>query len=110
MSELSERAEQPINLSPKLKPETKAKLFFLAACFGLVFLIYGRTLAGDFVFDDRHIIERQALLSNLNLLDQVLTEPYAAVEAGAYRPITLLSYTFNFYCWARRRPVFIWLT
>ena len=76
---------------------TKQKLVFLAICLGLVFLIYGRTLAGDFVFDDRGIVEHQAILSNLNLLDKILTMPYlTAIEAGAYRPITVLSYTLNF--------------
>ena len=35
-----------------LKPETKEKLIFLAICFGLVFLLYGISLFGDFVFDD----------------------------------------------------------
>lgn len=86
-----------IKLDIKLKPETKNKLIFLAVCFGLVFLIYGLTLAGDFVFDDRGIVEHQPILANVNLLDKTLSLPYlTAKEAGAYRPVTLFSYTLNY--------------
>lgn len=79
-----------------MKPETKNKLIFLAICFGLVFLMYGRSILGDFVFDDRGIVEHEALLANFNLFDKVLTLPYWTEEAGLYRPIVLLSYSLNF--------------
>lgn len=79
-----------------MQEETKEKLIFLGVCFLLVFSIYGRTIAGDFVFDDRGIVEHQYLLGNLNNLHRILALPYWAKEAGLYRPITLASYTFNF--------------
>jgi len=79
-----------------MSAELKQKLMFLGICLAAVSLLYGRTLAGDFVFDDRGIVEHQALLSNLNQLDKMLTLPYWTEEAGLYRPITLASYTFNY--------------
>lgn len=75
---------------------SKEKLVFLIACFVLVFLIYGQTLWGDFVFDDRGILDHQYILSDLNNFHRVLALPYWTQETGLYRPITLASYTFNF--------------
>jgi hypothetical protein len=72
------------------------KLIILITCFLLVFAIYGRTLAGNFVFDDRGIIEHQYLLSDFSKIPNVLSLPYWTKEAGLYRPITLFSYTLNF--------------
>lgn len=74
----------------------KEKLVWLAFCFLAVFIIYGRTLAGDFVFDDRGIVDHQALLSNLNRFDQVLMLPYWTEAAGLYRPTVLASYALNY--------------
>ncbi len=73
------------------------KWFWLAACFILVFLMYGRTLWGGFVFDDRGIVEHAAMLGDPNQLHRTMTLPYWTAEAGLYRPITLLSYAFNFF-------------
>lgn len=78
-----------------MERETKEKLIFLVICFILVFLIYGQTLFGDFVFDDRGIVDHQSLLQ-ITHLPQVLTLPYWTKEAGLYRPITLVSYVFNY--------------
>lgn len=88
--------EDEIKFSFKSKPETKNKLIFLAICLGLVFLIYGRSILGDFVFDDRNIVERQVQLSNVNSLDKILVSPYWSEADGAYRPVTLVSFTLNF--------------
>ena len=79
-----------------MSEEAKEKLIFFGICFLLVFSIYGRTLAGDFVFDDRGIVEHQYLLGNLNSLHKILVLPYWTQEAGLWRPATLFSYTFNF--------------
>ena len=70
-------------------------MFFLSF-FVLIFLIYGQSLTGGFVFDDRGIIEHSELLSNLGNLKETALYPYWTVEAGLYRPVTLLSYSFNF--------------
>ncbi|MAF20369.1 MAG: hypothetical protein CMI55_01665 [Parcubacteria group bacterium] len=71
-------------------------LTFLLICFGLVFLIYGSSLGGSFVFDDRSIVNHQNILSDLNNLPEVLIMGYWTPEAGLYRPITLVSYLFNY--------------
>jgi len=60
----------------KIFMQNKEKLIWLGVCLLAVFIIYGRTLAGDFVFDDRGIVDHQYLLSDLNKLDQVLMMPY----------------------------------
>lgn len=96
VNEKTSKIKDEIKFDFKLKPETKNKLIFLVICFGLVFLIYGRSILGDFVFDDRNIVERQAWLSNINLLDKILVLPYWSQADGAYRPVTLASYTLNF--------------
>ncbi|MFH0803932.1 MAG: tetratricopeptide repeat protein [Candidatus Tagabacteria bacterium] len=79
-----------------MKPETREKLIFLAVCLGLVLLIYGQTIFGDFVFDDRGIVEHQFLLSDLKNFHRILTYPYWTEEVGLYRPVTLISYGLNF--------------
>ncbi len=70
-------------------------LIFLVFCFVLVFLIYGQTLGGNFVFDDRYIASSSDtfLVSNLA---QVITSPYWSTTSGLYRPTTLASYALNY--------------
>jgi len=69
---------------------------FLAVCFLFVFLAYGQTLLGDFVFDDRNIVERQAILSNLTQIHKTLTLNYWDQTSGLYRPVVMASYAFNY--------------
>lgn len=73
------------------------KWIILAVCFILVFLMYGQTLWGDFVFDDRGIVDHASMLSDPNQLHRTLSLPYWTAEAALYRPTTLLSYAFNFF-------------
>lgn len=73
----------------------KEKWIFLVICLVVVFSMYGRTLWGDFVFDDRGIVEHQNVL-NFGKLPLVLAMPYFTAEAGLYRPTVLLSYALNF--------------
>jgi hypothetical protein len=63
--------------------------------FILIFIIYGQSLSGDFVFDDRNIIEHLPILSDIKNIDQVALHPFWTIENGLYRPTTLLSYSFN---------------
>lgn len=72
------------------------KLIWPAFCLFAVFIIYGRTLAGDFVFDDRGIVEHQFLLADFNKFDRVLMMPYWTEAAGLYRPTVLASYAMNY--------------
>lgn len=74
---------------------TKKEKIFFGILFLLTFLIYGQSLWGSFVFDDRGIIEHQELLGSIDNVFQVASFPYWNVEAGLYRPTTLLSYSFN---------------
>ncbi len=71
-------------------------LGFLAICFVLVFLVYGHSLFGSFVFDDRSIVSHQTLFENLNNLPKVASMGYWTAEAGLYRPVTLITYSLNY--------------
>ena len=72
------------------------KIAFLGICFILVFLVYGQTLFGDFVFDDRYIISYGHLFENLNNLPQVVNMGYWTNESGLYRPAVLITYALNY--------------
>jgi len=73
----------------------KEKWIFLVICLAVVFLMYGRMLWGDFVFDDRGIVEHRGIL-NFGKLPLALGQPYFTEEAGLYRPTVLLTYALNF--------------
>jgi len=75
--------------------DQKEKILVLLSCLALVFLIYGRTLAGGFVFDDRSVVEYKDTL-RIEKWEQVARMPYWSEAAGLYRPVTLLSYAANF--------------
>lgn len=68
----------------------------LLCFFALVFIIYAQSLSGNFVFDDRNLVNNTALLSNFQNIGQVAMHPFWSAESGLYRPTTLLSYTLNF--------------
>jgi len=72
------------------------KFIFLIICFVLVFLIYGNTLSGDFVFDDRSIANHYPLFEDINNLPKVALMGYWTEESGLYRPVVLISYALNF--------------
>ncbi len=61
----------------------------------LILALYGQTLWGGFVFDDRGILDYGDILSSLGSLKDAALQPYWEVDAGLYRPVTLLSYAFN---------------
>jgi protein O-mannosyl-transferase len=61
----------------------------------LILIIYGQSLWGGFVFDDRGILDYKDILSSLGSLKVAALQPYWEVGAGLYRPITLLSYALN---------------
>ncbi len=79
-----------------MKKIAKKDWLFLGICLLAVFSIYGLTLFGDFVFDDRGILDHEALLGDFGKLHKILSMPYWTEEAGLYRPITLVSYSLNF--------------
>lgn len=69
------------------------KTFWILTALTLV--IYGESLFGGFVFDDRGINEHAPVLSSIAALPQAATLPYWELEAGLYRPVTLVSYALN---------------
>lgn len=74
----------------------KKNWIILIIFFILTFVIYGQSLSGNFVYDDRGIIENRVTLSDFQKVDQILMHPYWQAENGLYRPTTLLSYGLNF--------------
>ena len=78
-----------------LMTKKKKNLIFLGICLALVFLVYGHTLPGDFVFDDRSIVSHYSLFSNLNNIPEIVSMGYWTAESGLYRPVVLLSYALN---------------
>lgn len=74
---------------------TKKKLLVLFIFFILIAIIYGQSLWGDFVFDDRGITEYHDLLTDIDNINEVTLHPYWEAEAGLYRPTTLFSYSGN---------------
>ena len=71
-------------------------LSFFMLALGLVFVMYGSSLAGSFVFDDRSLIYYQDFLQSPFNWADVLKMSYWNQESGLYRPITLVSYSLNF--------------
>lgn len=75
---------------------SKKDWLFILSLLVLVLIVYGRSLVGGFVFDDRNILENKGLFSSLSNIGQIVMHPFWSIESGLYRPISLLSYTFNF--------------
>ncbi len=73
---------------------SKEKKIFLSFAV-LILFIYGQSLAGGFVFDDRGIQEHMVLLDKVENVLQVAAYPYWTEDAGLYRPTSLLSYWAN---------------
>ena len=69
----------------------------LAIFFVLIVAIYGRTLWGDFVFDDRGVVDHYAVLSNPFEIKKIFLMPYLTEDAGLYRPVTIYSYSLNYF-------------
>jgi hypothetical protein len=80
-----------MSLWSSLKENWRLLVLILALTLG----IYGYSLAGKFVFDDRNITENWELLSQKENLGQVATIPYWNLESGLYRPTTALSFSLN---------------
>jgi len=76
--------------------ENKEICLIILGCL-VILAMYGSSLWGDFVFDDRGIVAHQSFLENpLNWL-QVSVTPYWSAEAGLYRPITIWTYGLNYF-------------
>ncbi|MGH9336101.1 MAG: tetratricopeptide repeat protein, partial [Vicinamibacteria bacterium] len=64
--------------------------------FGASVLVYSGTLGNGFVYDDRFVVEQNSLVQNLEWWGLVSTGYWGElVDAGLYRPLTLLSFGLN---------------
>ena len=60
-------------------------IFIPVLFFILIFLIYGKTMSGDFVFDDRYIVNSNQTFQLENFVN-VVTSPYWNTESGFVSP------------------------
>jgi tetratricopeptide (TPR) repeat protein len=68
-----------------------AVLVFTATLF-----VYSGNLGNGFVYDDRYVVERNPLVQNLDFPGLLSTSYWGEiVDAGLYRPLTLLSFGLN---------------
>ena len=64
--------------------------------FGVAFIVYLSNLGGGFVYDDRFVIELNPLVQGRDWWALVSSSYWGdIVEAGLYRPLTLLSFALN---------------
>ncbi|MDO8496200.1 MAG: tetratricopeptide repeat protein [bacterium] len=76
----------------------KEKIIVLIISLVLSFLLYGNSIKGDFVSDDKLIILRNPLVSgNFSDFFKTFSTPYYHNQphAGLYRPLTIASYNLN---------------
>ena len=75
---------------------TSKKMLVLIACFFIVFVIYGQSMKGGFVFDDRNILDHREILTGFENIGEAVMSPFWDTESGLYRPVTLVSFSTNF--------------
>jgi tetratricopeptide (TPR) repeat protein len=64
--------------------------------FGAALLAYAPSLWNGFVYDDRYVVERNPLVQDLDFPGLLTTSYWGeTVDAGLYRPLTLLSFGLN---------------
>ncbi len=67
-------------------------------------LAYANSLSGEFVWDDKLLVESNEHIENVSYVKQVMTEDiyHSAREAtGYYRPAQIISYMFDYSLWER---------
>ncbi len=76
----------------------REKIIILVISLAISFLLYGNSIKGDFVSDDKLVILQNSLVSgNFSDLFKAFSAPYYhdKPNAGLYRPLTIASYNFN---------------
>ena len=73
----------------------KQNLSFFIFCVVLVVVMYGSSLGGSFVNDDRYILQYASNWENPLSWYKIFTTNYFS-DPGLYRPITVFSYALNF--------------
>lgn len=61
------------------------------------FILFGNGIKGDFVYDDNFVITGNPVLGNFNKIPELFISAYhyKQPESGLYRPLTIISYSFN---------------
>lgn len=64
----------------------------------LAFVLFGNGIKGQFVYDDDWVISRNPTVTQFSQIPKqfVSSYHYLQPETGLYRPLTIVSYTFNF--------------
>ncbi len=80
---------------PRLRP-----LWVSAAVLSLVFVVYGRSLSGGFVFDDHHFVENNRSIRSLSNVLSFFSDPstqsdHPGLNTDIYRPLTTLSFALD---------------
>ncbi len=82
----------------KLFTGKKETVLVLLVAIALPFLIYGNSIRGDFVFDDRVVIQERPDLKNLGNIFNLFVSPYHqnTPQSSLFRPLTMVSYSLNY--------------
>ncbi len=78
--------------------DKKFKYLTLGIFLVVSFVVFGNSLAGDFVFDDLAIVRDRPELKNIEHLPYLFFEPYhnMGYDGDIYRPITMASFSLNY--------------
>lgn len=70
---------------------------YLLVSIALSFFLYGNTLDGEFIYDDKFFAAREEL-REAGYLKEIWLEPFipSNITAGTYRPLTVFSFSLNF--------------
>jgi len=78
--------------------DKKIKLITLGIFLIITFIVFGNSLASDFVFDDLAIVRDRPELKNIEHIPYLFFEPYhnMGYDGDIYRPITMASFSLNY--------------
>ncbi len=82
----------------KLFTSKKETTLVLLAAVALSFLIYGNSIRGDFVFDDRVVVQERHDLKDFGNIFNLFVSPYHqnTPQSSLFRPLTMVSYSLNY--------------
>lgn len=76
------------------------KIVSLAILAAAAFAIYGASLRGEFVYDDKEVIEHNDFIKDLKNIPYLLSPDYFSLAGElSYRPLVTLSYFLDFSLW-----------
>src|SRR5438309_1510605 len=92
------RAVEPVT-SPVVKSQAMRHALLLAVIIGLTFCAYSNSFNAPFLVDNDPIILRDLRIQSVTSshIHRILTDQYWPLAvAGLYRPLTTLSYLYNY--------------